>query len=323
MDFGALPPEVNSGRMYLGPGPAALLDASGAWGRLAAELHSVADGYQLAISGLADASWQGPTSASMAAAITPYLRWMKTTAAQCDAAAKDATTAAAAYEAAFAMTVPPPLIRQNRARLRTLVSVNSLGLHTPAVMATEAEYSEMWAQDASAMYGYAANSSAATSFPAFTAPPRATSPGGLAALLTPGKARPRSAQLSAVPETLHGLATPGPRQVPDIDGAEDLGAAGAVYGAGRSGDAGASASLGAAMPLGSLSVPASWAGALSMDAPEPMLDANVMPGGWGAALSPPSGPPKPAVGGAERDPLGAIARVGFRAFGVSRSPVAG
>src|ERR1700742_954735 len=249
MDFGALPPELTSGRMYLGPGPAALLDASGAWGRLAAELHSVADGYQLAISGFADASWEGPPSA---------------TAAQCDAAPKDAPTAAAAYEVVFAMTVPPPLIRQNRARLRTLVSVYSLGLHTPAVMGNDAEYSDMWSQHASAIYGYAANSSAATSFPAFTAPLRATSPGGLAALLTPGKARPRSAQLSAVPETLHGLATPGPRQVPDIDGAEDLGAAGAVYGAGRSGDAGASASLGAAMPLGSLSVPASWAGALAM-----------------------------------------------------------
>ncbi len=28
MDFGALPPEVNSGRMYVGPGPATLLAAS-------------------------------------------------------------------------------------------------------------------------------------------------------------------------------------------------------------------------------------------------------------------------------------------------------
>ena len=37
MDFGALPPEVNSGRMYLGPGPATLLAASAGWDSLALE----------------------------------------------------------------------------------------------------------------------------------------------------------------------------------------------------------------------------------------------------------------------------------------------
>ena len=39
MDFGALPPEVNSGRMYIGPGPETLLAASAGWEGLAAELH--------------------------------------------------------------------------------------------------------------------------------------------------------------------------------------------------------------------------------------------------------------------------------------------
>ena len=43
MDFGALPPEVNSGRMYAGPGPATLLAASAGWDALAAELHSAAE----------------------------------------------------------------------------------------------------------------------------------------------------------------------------------------------------------------------------------------------------------------------------------------
>jgi PPE-repeat protein len=59
----------------------------------------------------------------------------------------------AAYEAAFAMTVPPPVIAANRALLLMLVATNFLGQNTPAIMATEAEYAEMWAQDAGAMSG--------------------------------------------------------------------------------------------------------------------------------------------------------------------------
>ena len=73
MDFGALPPEINSGRMYLGPGPATLLAASAGWESLAAELTDAASGYQSVIASLTDESWLGPTSMSMAAAVTPYM----------------------------------------------------------------------------------------------------------------------------------------------------------------------------------------------------------------------------------------------------------
>ena len=161
MDFGALPPEINSGRMYLGPGPATLLAASAGWDALAAELNAAADGYQSVIASLTDESWLGPTSMSMAAAVAPYMSWMRATAAQCEQAASQATAAAAAYETAYAMTVPPPLIAANRAQLMTLIATNLLGQNTPAIMATEAEYSEMWAQDATAMYNYAASSASA------------------------------------------------------------------------------------------------------------------------------------------------------------------
>jgi len=49
----------------------------------------------------------------------------------------------AAYEAAFAMTVPPTVVAANRALLLMLIATNFLGQNTPAIMATEAEYVEM------------------------------------------------------------------------------------------------------------------------------------------------------------------------------------
>ncbi|WP_045386392.1 PPE domain-containing protein, partial [Mycobacterium kyorinense] len=48
------------------------------------------------------------------------------------------------------------------------------------IAATEAHYAEMWAQDAAAMYGYAANSAAAATLTPFTPPQQTTSPGALA-----------------------------------------------------------------------------------------------------------------------------------------------
>ncbi|MGH9526803.1 MAG: PPE domain-containing protein, partial [Terriglobales bacterium] len=50
MDFGALPPEINSGRMYLGPGVGPMLAAAAAWDGLAAELGLAASGYNSVIS---------------------------------------------------------------------------------------------------------------------------------------------------------------------------------------------------------------------------------------------------------------------------------
>lgn len=52
MDFGVLPPEINSGRMYAGPGSGPMMAAAAAWDSLAAELGLAAGGYRLAISEL-------------------------------------------------------------------------------------------------------------------------------------------------------------------------------------------------------------------------------------------------------------------------------
>jgi PPE-repeat protein len=193
MDFGALPPEVNSGRMYAGPGAGPMLAAASAWDMLALDLQSSATGYCAVICGLIDGPWRGPASAAMAAAAAPYAQWLSATAAQLERVADQARAAASAYEAALAMTVPPPVIAVNRAQLAALVATNVLGQNTPAIMATEAQYGEMWAQDAAAMYGYAGRSAAAAKLPPFTAAPHITNPGGLS---------------TTVPQMLQGLTQP-------------------------------------------------------------------------------------------------------------------
>jgi PPE-repeat protein len=66
-------------------------------------------------------------------------------------AARQASAAAAAYEAAFGATVPPALVTENRAVLTSLVATNIFGQNTPAIATTETIYGEMWAQDATAM----------------------------------------------------------------------------------------------------------------------------------------------------------------------------
>jgi PPE-repeat protein len=179
MDFGMLPPEINSGRMYTGPGSGPMLAAATAWNELASQLHSAAVSYSSAISGLTTA-WQGPSSAMMAAAAAPYTAWMSATATQAEQAATHATAAAAAYETAFAATVPPQIVVANRALLMSLIATNFLGQNTPAIAATESQYAEMWAQDAAVMFGYAGSSAAASQLTPFTEPPQTTNPAGAA-----------------------------------------------------------------------------------------------------------------------------------------------
>ncbi len=180
MDFGIYPPEINSGRMYAGPGSGPMLAAAQAWGGLADELYKAASGYQSVVSELTSGSWSGPSSTAMGAAAGAYVEWLSATAAQAEETAAQARAAVSGYEAAFAMTVPPPEIAANRSLLATLVATNFLGINTPAIAATEAQYAEMWAQDAVAMYGYAGSSAAATVLTPFTSPDQNTNPDGTA-----------------------------------------------------------------------------------------------------------------------------------------------
>jgi PPE-repeat protein len=214
MDFGIYPPEINSGRMYTGPGSGPMLAAAQAWGGLADELYTAASAYQTVVSELTSGAWSGPSSMSMAAAAGPYVEWLSSTAAQAEQTSAQAAAAAAAYDAAFALTVPPPVIAANRSLLMTLLATNFFGQNTPAIAATEAQYAEMWAQDAVAMYVYAGSSASATVLAPFTSPNQNTDPAGTASQAaaasqaTGTSAGNAQSAVSAASQAVSGAATP-------------------------------------------------------------------------------------------------------------------
>ena len=224
LDYGAFPPEVNSARMYAGSGSGPMLVAASAWKALAAELRSTALSYGSVLSNLADEEWNGPASAAMAEAARPYVEWMNTTATQAEQTASQAQDAAAAYETAFSATVPPAHIATNRTQLAHLVATNLLGRNTAAIAATEAQYSQMWAQDAAAMYGYAGSSATATRLTSFSPAQPITNPTATSdqsAAVTQATATSAgtgqstlSKLVSTTPNTLQSLATPSSTSTP-------------------------------------------------------------------------------------------------------------
>lgn len=220
LDFGALPPEINSGRLYAGPGSGPIMAAASAWQAMAGQLESVARGYAAVLTSLQGESWSGNASSAMANAAAPYVDWMTSAAAKAEETAGQARVAAAAYEAAFAAAVPPALVTANRAQYAALVMANIFGQYTAQIAAAEAAYADMWAQDAQAMYSYASASSSATALSPFTEPPEtttATAQSAQAAAVTQaaGSSGSSTAQsalsqfLASVPKQLQGLATSG------------------------------------------------------------------------------------------------------------------
>jgi PPE-repeat protein len=186
MSFSLIPPEINSALMYQGAGSGPLLEAATAWDGLAADLEATATQYQTAITNLTTGTWLGPSSAHMAAAAEPYISWLQTTAAEAAQTGAQAKAAAGAYQTAYSSMVPPPVITANRAELTTLVSNNFLGQNTGAIAQNEAEYLDMWIQDALGMDTYNLNSTGASAaLPAQTAAPLVTSGAQAAAAAAP------------------------------------------------------------------------------------------------------------------------------------------
>ncbi|AKN17105.1 PPE family protein [Mycobacterium haemophilum DSM 44634] len=197
MFYAAFPPEINSGRIYAGPGSGPMRAAAAAWDTLGSGLQSILAWYSSVISTLTSGPWIGPSSLAMTNALAPFLSWLYATAAQTTQAATQADAAASAYETALAAHVPPDVIAANRSQLASLMAANLFGQNTAAIAATEAHYLDMWVQDALAMDTYAGTSAAATTLTAFTAPPHVTDTS-----TTAGQAGALLSALSAMPNPL-------------------------------------------------------------------------------------------------------------------------
>lgn len=208
MDFATLPPEINSGLMYSGPGAASMVQAAAAWDKLAAWLCTAAADYRSVTAKLA-AHWEGPAPSALDEAAAHYIDWLDANAARSQHAAAQLSAAAGAHEAAFAATVPPPAIARNRTRRMSLVSANWLGQHSAAIADVDTEYDAMWAQNTDAMYAYASAAAGAATLAPFTPPP---SDAGARADSWPLKAAPDVISaghrvMSAIPGALEHLSS--------------------------------------------------------------------------------------------------------------------
>ncbi len=166
MSFWVLPPEINSARLYSGPGSTPMIQAASAWGTVSNALYSTATA---ATAVIANVPWSGPSATAMRAAWARQQNWLLATAAQAEHTATQARTAATAYETARAASVHPALVATNRTQTAALVATNVLGQNTAAIMALESQYAQMWAQDIAAMSAYLQATQAAPLQP-FTSP---------------------------------------------------------------------------------------------------------------------------------------------------------
>lgn len=302
MDFGLLPPEINSVRMFAGTGSRPMSATSEAWEELALELSNAAAGYQSVTLELASRPWLGQVSDCMLKTATYFATWLCAMATLAEEAATQSKEAEIAHEAARSTTVQPSVIAANRKLRMSMVAVNALAQYAPAIADTDAHYDVMWAQDAAAMYCYADESTTASKVRPFGQPPVVAN---LAWLVARREAVSQSVSavraagiyvqdvvstgfrlIAAVPQALEALVSPSSSnsQLSSVSsslskswhGRTAISIAtksgiGAVESAGLSGLVGGSVSagIGQAISLEKLSVPQNWLAVAS--APRPVV----------------------------------------------------
>lgn len=163
MFYGALPPEVNTGRLMAGAGAAPMFQAAAGWEALAISLEAQAEELAGSLSALSG-SWQGAGSERAVSATTPMVTWLHSTAMQAQKRAMQAIAQAESYSVALVTTPPLPELVDNHVTNAVLNATNFLGVNTAPIGANEADYARMWALAGAVMEGYQAETSMNTIF---------------------------------------------------------------------------------------------------------------------------------------------------------------
>lgn len=176
-EWGALPPDVNSARFWLGPGAGTFFTSAAQLEALAAMLMGVLGGHEGVAAALAG-SWAAPTGEIAVAANQPYATWLATVFGMLQHAAMSISAAGSSFETNKAATPTPLEVEENQTEHVTLQANNFLGLLTPLIVANRTRYfSDMWVRSASNMYSYAAASaSTVQAIPPLPPPPTTAAP---------------------------------------------------------------------------------------------------------------------------------------------------
>lgn len=170
--FEPLPPEINSGNMYAGPGLLPMIVAAIHW----YEFSSVMDSFTLSFDEMLKAireEWSGPVVEQVLDAAAPFRDWLQDLGDEAYETFEQIGNINHAYVYAYGAVVPPQQIDANRASTDTLCEENEFGQHNAAIAALEEEYQKFWAQDVETMKWYRRRlSDALSSLTPWEPPPR-------------------------------------------------------------------------------------------------------------------------------------------------------
>ncbi|WP_343601683.1 PPE family protein [Mycobacterium sp.] len=155
VEYGAMPPELNTARLQAGAGPAPMLQAAAGWEAWAAALEAQAAELTSTLTSLSGA-WTGMGSDRGVAACMPMVVWLQMLATQAQKRAAQAAAQAQSFTTAATTTPQIPEIVENHVTHAVLEATNFLGVNTVPIGLNEMDYARMWDLAAGVMYAYLA-----------------------------------------------------------------------------------------------------------------------------------------------------------------------
>ncbi|MFF0498848.1 PPE family protein [Nocardia aobensis] len=154
-DFAALPPEVNSARLFAGPGPEPMEATSIAYEAVSEALMAAATGFE-GSNGVMQVAWEGEAGTKAHNAFSRHTEWYRQQAVVAKQTSMIVGAAAAANHGARLAMPPLPMILANRAMSVALAATSSatMGATQPLIAANELAYLFMWERASETMYTY-------------------------------------------------------------------------------------------------------------------------------------------------------------------------